>query len=173
MKRLHLIAVLFIALISASCLREWQTESMITPSNTKYFIEEMRRSAKKSNMAFNKRIGVSSALKEGDSFSPKTSAVLKTVGNYYSFKADDMSEHQKIMIDDFLKEAFKYDDNLIRSTDEKESDLLIVAYIRSYTWHRYLHFDIFDRHANSQVGSVKYELSKMTTGVEQKQARDR
>jgi hypothetical protein len=168
MKRYYTVLAFFVLIISAACLREWQTESMITPANSKVFLDEMRRSSKKANLDPDKRVGVSSALKVGDTFSPKTAAILKTVGNYYTFKSDDMSEHQKIMIDDFLKESVKLDDKLIRVTDERESDLLVVAYIRSYTWHRYLHFDIFDRHSNAQVGNIKYELSKMTTGVEQK-----
>ncbi len=162
---LLLIASLF---SSVACLREWQTDSMITPSNSRYCLEELRRSAKKASIPSGKKIGIASALKEGDTITPKTVTVQRTVGNYYTFRSDELSEHQKIMIDDFLKETVRQDDSMVRVTNEADADLLTVAYIRSYTWHRYLHIDVFDRRANALVGNIKYELSKVTTAVEQK-----
>lgn len=168
MKRIYALFTLVLALSGTSCLREWQTESMLTPTNSKVFLDELHRSVRKTLIPPTKRIGIVSALKEGDALSPKTAGIARIVGNYYTFKSDDMSEHQKIMVDDFLKDTIKRDDSVVRVTDERDSDLLVVAYIRSYTWHRYLHFDIFDRHTNSQIGNVKYELSKMTTAVESK-----
>ncbi len=167
-KYISTVLLLAVLLFVTSCLREWQTESMLSPTNSRAFTEELKHAAKKASLPPGKRVGITSALKEGNTFSPKTVSVQRAVGSYYSFASDELSEHQKIMIDDFLKEAINKDESMVRVTDEREADLLTIAYIRSYTWHRYLHFDIFDKRANALVGNIKYELSKMTTGVEQK-----
>jgi hypothetical protein len=157
------IAAVCVLGFAMSCSRQVQTESLKSSENKDAFKSVLVRLS--ANTA--KPVSVFCVLREDEAFSLNSRGqvftfVEKNLKNFYTFKTDTMSEHQKIMIDDFIGTILTQDINYVQATDTGAINFLVVAYVRSYTTDRQLHFDFFDFKTGSRVGSVKYMMSKMT-----------
>ncbi len=166
--RKNILLLCLIGLVSTllfSCSRTSQIESLSTEGNKKALAAEIGRKDEQSKLA------LYYIIKEKKSFSPRAgleSFIDNTLTRYYSFVSDELSEHQKILIDEFIKETVKGAPKLARVVNLKRTDLILVAYIRSYSTERYLHFDVYDYETGEQTGNIKYKMSKISNSFEQK-----
>jgi hypothetical protein len=177
MKMKKIITLLMMAMLVVpllSCSRTMQTESLTAPRNQNAFLAALKVAAAKLQFKPSDKLPIAYVLRESDGFSISGSGSLgkllrNKISGLYPFKSENLSEHQKTMIDTFIKNSVFSDPSFSLTGDESAVRMVVVAYMKSYTYKKELYFDIFDCSNGDQVGRVQYEMSDVSYQFQLKQ----
>jgi hypothetical protein len=158
-----LILVLFLVPI-CSCSRTVQTESLIAPTNQNALLKALKDGAAKLQLKQSDRVSVVYVLREGNTFSINSYSALgkllkEKITGLYPFKSEQLSDHQKTMIDTFIRNTVLSDSSFVLRGDGANVNMVVVAHMRAYSLKTELYIDIFDFSNGDQISRVQYEMS--------------